>query len=143
MLSCWGAGLLERRHLSEATGRGGPSAKRSGHWDAGCECCIPDPIFKFAMVLSCYGYALRYWGAGLLSLRAAKAFSGNLKCWGAGSVFGCWNGTVRKFSRPKDLNLANPTWSPSFHPASIPRSPSTRERRPVDAICSRSMQRFA
>ena len=88
------------------------SAKRSGHWDAGCEFSSPDPIFTLAVVLSCCGYALRCWCGGVVGLRLAKALAKDLKCWRAGLL----ERSHSEVLRPENSDLANPTWSSSFHP---------------------------
>ena len=63
------------------------SAKRSDQWDTEYESYTPDPIFKLAAMPSYCGYAPRYWGAGVLDLRATEGFTEHLECWGTDSLF--------------------------------------------------------
>ena len=69
------------------------SAKRSGRWDAGCEFRTPEPIFILAVVLSCCGYSLRYWVAGVLGLHAVEYCRAAGMHWGTGILL---NGAIRK-----------------------------------------------
>lgn len=102
--------------LPSAAGQGQSLAKWSAYWDAGREVRTLDPIFKFAVTLSCCGYGLRYWGIGLLGSRAVGS-SGTLEH---------SSGAVRKFPRPENLDLGEST-----HLHFILLSPPTKGHVPL------------
>ena len=121
------------------------SRKLTRHFpnDIGYEFCTPDPHFEPAVVLGVCGYALRCWCAGVCWACVPRRHLPGI--WNIGELVVSFAAGTEPFGscRDRGIRTGGIRRGLRFIPSSIPPSPSTKGRRPANAICSCFMQRLA